>query len=168
MDFQTKPPNFSWRQDLIDAKLAAWHKLLPHIDDLALITAQDEFHQNLTSSGVLSVKSHYLALVHTSVPHINKHIWKVKIPLKDFLWCLRRGVILTKNNLAKRKWNNSKMCYFCHEKESPSNIYCSDVVYLIWCGLSYIWLLIYNLVAMLLICLGDVLYVFPKRGEICF
>jgi hypothetical protein len=32
--------------------------------------------------------------------------WKVKVNLKIkiFLWFLRQGVILTKDNLAKRKW----------------------------------------------------------------
>jgi hypothetical protein len=34
----------------------------------------------------------------------NKKIWKVKIPLKNkkIVWYLRRGVILTKDNLIKR------------------------------------------------------------------
>jgi hypothetical protein len=37
----------------------------------------------------------------------NKKIWKMKIPLKIkiFGWYLRRGVILTKNNLVKRNWH---------------------------------------------------------------
>ena len=35
-----------------------------------------------------------------------------------FAWYLRRGVILTKDNLAKRNWQGSKKCVFCHHDEN--------------------------------------------------
>jgi hypothetical protein len=46
----------------------------------------------------------------------NKKIWKMKIPLKTkkFGWYLHRGVILTKDNLARRNWHGSMRCVFCH------------------------------------------------------
>ena len=47
-------------------------------------------------------------------------IWKLKIPLKikNFLWFLKRGVTLTKNNLTKRNWQGNQQCCFCHEYET--------------------------------------------------
>src|SRR5438128_7004163 len=37
--------------------------------------------------------------------------------VKSFLWYLRRGVILTTDNLARRNWQGSKTCSFCSENE---------------------------------------------------
>jgi hypothetical protein len=57
----------------------------------------------------------YNALILPNVPvYDNKKIWKMKIPLKNkiFTWYLRRGVILTKDNLIKRNWHGSKTCFF--------------------------------------------------------
>jgi hypothetical protein len=44
----------------------------------------------------------------------------MKIPLKNnfFVWYLRRGVILTKDNLIKRNWHGSKSCVFCSHDET--------------------------------------------------
>ena len=40
--------------------------------------------------------------------------WKLRVPLKIkiFLWYLKKGVILTKDNLAKRKWKGDKKMLF--------------------------------------------------------
>jgi len=58
----------------------------------------------LYKSGQFSVRSMYSALLEVRVLLINKPVWKLKIPLKVkvFIWLLHRGVILTKDNLAKR------------------------------------------------------------------
>src|SRR4051812_28800428 len=44
----------------------------------------------------------------------------MKIPLKTkiFAWYLRKGVILTKDNLIKRNWHGSTQCVFCHQDET--------------------------------------------------
>jgi hypothetical protein len=49
----------------------------------------------------------------------------VKVPLKVkiFLWYLRRGVILTKDNLAKRNWKGSKTCCFYHKDETIQHLF---------------------------------------------
>jgi hypothetical protein len=60
----------------------------------------------------------YNVLIHPLIPVVNnKMIWKMKIPLKTkvFGLYLRRGVILTKDNLAKRNWHGNKSCIFCHQ-----------------------------------------------------
>ncbi|EEE51773.1 hypothetical protein OsJ_33218 [Oryza sativa Japonica Group] len=123
--FENNPPSFSWRRDLIGSKLAAWNNLLPRITGFHLTQEQDEFHWNLTSNGEFSVKSHYLALIHSNVPNINNCLWKLKIPLKVkiFLWYLRRGMVLTKDNLIKRKWQGNKNCCFCCNDETIRHLF---------------------------------------------
>ena len=68
----------------------------------------------------------YKALVHSDVPFINnKQLWKMKVPLKIkiFSWYLRRGVILTKDNLAKRNWQGSTKCVLCHHDENIMHLF---------------------------------------------
>jgi hypothetical protein len=49
----------------------------------------------------------------------------MKIPLKTkiFAWYLRRGIILTKDNLVKRNWQGSKKCVFCHQDETINHLF---------------------------------------------
>jgi hypothetical protein len=49
----------------------------------------------------------------------------MKIPLKTkvFGWYLRRAVILTKGNLAKRNWHGNKSCVFCHHDETIKHLF---------------------------------------------
>ena len=64
-----------------------------------------------------------------------KHIWKAKIPykIKIFLWLLESRVVLTKDNLIKRKWVGDPSCYFCSEEEDISHLFfCCPVVKIIW------------------------------------
>jgi hypothetical protein len=104
--FSSSPLNFTWRRDLTGPKLVAWNEMLSQITNVTLTHEPDEFRWNLLRSGQFSMKSHYLALIHSDVPNLNKRLWKLKVPLKIkiFLWYLRRGVVLTKDNLAKCNW----------------------------------------------------------------
>lgn len=92
-----------WRQ-LFGSNLNAWNDLLARMEGIVLGQDPDAFYWNLTPSGKFSVKSHYVALMLRNTPNMNKDLWNLKVPLKIkiFLWFLRRGVILTKDNLAKR------------------------------------------------------------------
>ena len=67
----------------------------------------------------------YSALLDVRVLPINKSVWKLKIPLKVkiFIWLLHRGVILTKDNLAKRNWNGSKQYCFCMNDETIVHLF---------------------------------------------
>jgi hypothetical protein len=55
----------------------------------------------------------------------NSYLWKIKVPfkIKVFLWLLHREAILTKDNLAKRNWNENIMCYFCDSYETIQHLF---------------------------------------------
>jgi len=65
------------------------------------------------ASGVFSVKSMYAALINNEV-RVSLDVWQTKLPMKIkiFMWYLKRGVILTKDNLARRNWHGDKCCCF--------------------------------------------------------
>lgn len=52
-------------------------------------------------------------------------IWKLRIHLKNkiFLWYLKKGVILTKDNLTKRNWKGSTKCCFCNHNETIQHLF---------------------------------------------
>jgi hypothetical protein len=65
----------------------------------------------LYSSGTFTVKSMYAALINNGV-RVSHYLWQIKIRsrIKIFLWYLKRGVILIKDNLARRNWNGDTKC----------------------------------------------------------
>jgi hypothetical protein len=61
--------------------------------------------------------------------------WKVKVNLKIkiFLWFLRQGVILTKDNMAKRKWKGDSECCFCNAQETIQHLFFDcPIARLVW------------------------------------
>ena len=119
------PPNVSWRRDLFGDKLVMWNNLLSRLTTVVSSQEEDEFIWTLDRKGEFSVKSHYLGLIHQNIPNTNKHLWKLKtsLKIKVFLWYLRKGVILTKDNLAKRNWQGNQQCCFCHENEMIQHLF---------------------------------------------
>ena len=102
--------------------------MLIRLDSIHLSEGPDKFHWNLTKNGKFSVDSMYRALILPEIPvdsSNNNKLWKMKIPLKTkvFAWYLRRGVILTKDNLAKRNWHGSKKCVFCQHDETITHLF---------------------------------------------
>jgi hypothetical protein len=67
----------------------------------------------------------YKDLMVGSASHVNLDAWKAKIPLqiKNFLWYLLNGVILTKDNLAKRQWKGCTRCCFGSEQETIQHLF---------------------------------------------
>jgi hypothetical protein len=71
---------------------------------IRLNNANDKFIWDLLQNGTFSVKSMYNALItDTHVQNIMV-LWKMKVlfHIKIFMWYLKRGVVLTKDNLARR------------------------------------------------------------------
>lgn len=69
--------------------------------------------------GIFTVKSMYSYHVNNRVK-VTQEIWHLKLPIKIklFMRYFKNGVILTKNNLARRNWNGSKLCNVCSKSES--------------------------------------------------
>jgi hypothetical protein len=116
------PPSVTFRRDLSGQRFVDWNALLHRLANIQLQDGHDEFRWNLHENGKFSVAFMYNALIlpHVSIDKVsNDKLWKLKLPLriKVFGWYLRKGVVLTKDNLAKRNWHESKMCVFCHHDE---------------------------------------------------
>jgi hypothetical protein len=85
---------------------------------------EGSFCVGLHQNGLFSVKSMYRALLLSEALSYNTLTWKLKLPLKIkvFLWYLYKGVILTKDNLARRQWQGDKKCCFCSSEESIQHL----------------------------------------------
>ena len=101
------------------------------------------------------VKSHQLGLINQNTPNQNKRIWKLKAPfkIKIFLWYLRRDIILTKDNLAKRNWLGNQQFVFLM-KIKRYNIYFLTADSREWYGLRSMRPGAYQNVITCLVCLG--------------
>jgi hypothetical protein len=88
------------------------------------LTGQKDTFSWLQQNGRYTVCSMYRVLVVPNSIPSNNVIWKLKLPLKVriCIWYLIKGVVLTKDNLAKRHWNGSLKCCFCNIDESIHNI----------------------------------------------
>jgi hypothetical protein len=78
-----------------------------------------------TANKKFSVKNMYNDLVLKSGSPVNCWTWKAKIPLKIkiFLWYLKNGLVLTKDNLVKRQWKGCIKCCFCMEAETIQHLF---------------------------------------------
>jgi hypothetical protein len=77
----------------------------------------------------------YLDLMNGHTVYLRKYLWKIKIPLKIkiFMWFLSNKVLLTKDNLAKRKWNGCQKCCFCDSTETVNHLFIAcPFIQMIW------------------------------------
>jgi hypothetical protein len=97
------PLKISFCPNLVGRNIRDWYRIVASIQDVNLQGERDAVVWALHSSGSFSVKSMYTALINNWV-RVSQDIWQIKIPtrIKIFLWYLKRGVILTKDNLARR------------------------------------------------------------------
>jgi hypothetical protein len=67
----------------------------------------------------------YRALLKIQAIPYNTFIWKLKLPpqIKVFIWYLYEGVILTKDNLARRQWQGDMKCCFHSSNESIQHLF---------------------------------------------
>ncbi|WVZ87770.1 hypothetical protein U9M48_034358 [Paspalum notatum var. saurae] len=119
------PPNLAWRRDLVGPKLVAWNNLLPRIANITLLEEPDSFHWHLTKNGDVLGEIALPSFNSCGSSQLEKILWKIRAPLKVmiFLWYLRKGVLLTKDNLTKRNWHGNKGCSFCHNDETIEQLF---------------------------------------------
>lgn len=67
----------------------------------------------------------YNTLISNGTDIGEKARWKSKIPLKIevFMWYIRKGVVLTKDNLGRRNWQGDKIHVFCSGNESIQHLF---------------------------------------------
>lgn len=67
----------------------------------------------------------YLHLIDMAPIPKTMNIWKVKVPLriKIFMWFVHKGVILTKDNSAKRNWKGNQICNFCRNNQTIRHLF---------------------------------------------
>ncbi|WVZ54184.1 hypothetical protein U9M48_005022 [Paspalum notatum var. saurae] len=101
----------------------ACNELVGRVLNIDLSEEKDSFKWGLSKSGVFTVKSMYNYLINSGIK-VSQDIWKTKIPLKTkiFMWYVKRGVLLTKDNLARRNWNGHLGCCFCNANESIQHL----------------------------------------------
>uniref|UniRef100_A0A452XHY1 Reverse transcriptase zinc-binding domain-containing protein n=1 Tax=Aegilops tauschii subsp. strangulata TaxID=200361 RepID=A0A452XHY1_AEGTS len=83
--------------------------------EVQLSEQPDSTQWKLTKNGIFMVKSFCMDLINSYPLSRSLHIWKVKVPLriKIFMWFVHKQVILTKDNLIKRRWVGRSRCCFC-------------------------------------------------------
>ena len=120
----SNPLNVSFRRALVGVKLTEWYNLVASLIHINLNDGMNLFMWNLQKNGAFTVNSMYRHLVNNGLK-VMQEIWHMKIPLKIkiFMWYLKRGVILTKDNLARRNWNGNKACCFCSKHETIQHLF---------------------------------------------
>jgi hypothetical protein len=119
----TQPINITFRRGLNDNKWLQWLQLCQRLITINLTSESDKFVWKLNESGMFTIKSMYLDMMNGHSVYLRKYLWKLKIPLKIkiFMWFLNNKVLLTKDNLAKRKWNGCQKCCFCDSMETVNH-----------------------------------------------
>jgi hypothetical protein len=121
----TVPVNVSFRRALTGDKLIAWFDLVSKVATVILSEEKDIFWWDLHGKGSFTLSSMYNAFIQTGSLPRKCVLWKLKVPLKIkvFLWYLKTGVILTKDNLAKRCWQGSTKYCFCNATETIKHLF---------------------------------------------
>jgi hypothetical protein len=120
----TTPLNVAFRRSLMGPNLQAWHNVVLMVAHVHLTNQRDRFVWGLHQNGLFLVNSMYRASLSVQALPYNNLIWKLKLPLKVkvFMWYLYKGVILTKDNLARRQWQGDTKCCFCSSEESIQHL----------------------------------------------
>uniref|UniRef100_A0A453CEQ8 Reverse transcriptase zinc-binding domain-containing protein n=1 Tax=Aegilops tauschii subsp. strangulata TaxID=200361 RepID=A0A453CEQ8_AEGTS len=123
--FQTIPLNIQFRRALVGERWNAWLHLVRRLIDVQLSDQPNWMQCTLTKNGVFTVKSFYMDLINSGPIPRSLHIWKIKVPLriKIFMWFFHKQVILTKDNLIKRRWVGSSCCCFCDHDETIQHLF---------------------------------------------
>jgi hypothetical protein len=106
-----RPLNISFLQALTGTRAGRWVNLSGRLISVQLAQESDTFKWGLTKSGSYTMQSIYYD-DHTKF--LGKYIWKIKFLLKIriFISFLHPKVLLTKDNLEKRKWQGCNKYIF--------------------------------------------------------
>jgi hypothetical protein len=104
-------------------KLVEWHSLVARLAHISLYEGTNQFVWSLNKNGVFTVKSMYRHLINNGVSSTGNLAYE-KYHLKSNILCfLKQGVILTKDNLARRHWIGSQDCCFCSKYETIQHLF---------------------------------------------
>jgi hypothetical protein len=101
-----EPQMITFTRWLVDDLRLGWDKILRDAANFQLVAEKDLIQWKFGNNGHFSVKSVYKALTVSDADPYHMKIWKGKIPakIKIFLWLIMNNVILTKENMIKRRW----------------------------------------------------------------
>ena len=121
----TAPLNVAFRRSLVEVNLQAWHNVVVMVVNVQLTNQRDRFVWGLHQNGLFSVKSMYRALLTAEAAPYKTFIWKRKLTLKIkvFLWYLYKEVMLTKDKLVRRQWQEDRKCCFYSSDESIQHLF---------------------------------------------
>lgn len=95
----------------------------------------NKIHWKLSTNGIFSVKSMYMDLIDFGPLSRSLHMWKIKISLriKIFIWFVHKRVVLTKDNLIKRRRVGCSKCCYCDQNKTIRHLFldCS-IAKLLW------------------------------------
>jgi hypothetical protein len=98
------PLKISFRCALVGQNLSLWYNLVSKLIQVQLTAKNDLIRWNLTPNRSFIVQSMYREVINNEIVFRHKLLWSLKLPLKVkiFMWYLFKGVVLTKDNPAKR------------------------------------------------------------------
>ena len=121
-----RPLNIQFRRDSIGEKWTEWIHLVSRLMSINLNQMPDTFQCRLTSNGIFTMKSMYVELMNSGPIFVGSIFGKLKSLLRLKCSCgfsKGRYVVLTKDNLAKRNWHDSKKSCFCHQEETIHHLF---------------------------------------------
>ena len=103
----------------------AWMHLVRRLIQIHLSDQSDIIHWKLDTNDTFSVKSMYMDLINSGPILRSLHILKIKMPLriKISMWFLHKGVVLTNDNLIRRRWVGSSTCCYCDQTETIKHLF---------------------------------------------
>jgi hypothetical protein len=116
----------SFTRSVSENLMNLWFDLVSVTEEVSLSTETDQIIWSFSSTGKFSVQSLYAVINHHGVKPVLVHaVWQLKIPprVQFFLSLLSKSKLLTRENLAKRRNVDDKICIFCSEPESIHHLF---------------------------------------------
>jgi len=109
-------PSSPWLQLTATSSNGGCHLFMTkrELGNIVLEEGSGSFFYLLKNNSSVTVNSMYTHLINTGLKFFSRSLAfeDTTLKIKIFKWLLKRGVILTKDNLARNS-NESKLCAFC-------------------------------------------------------